>query len=74
MKKMRPSGENLSETGKLRPVRTGVTGERVWTDGNIAEPVTSITAQSVKMAFTGWLRDLTKTNPLPSSPAFVLLE
>ena len=50
LKRMRPSGENLSETGKLRPVRTGVTGERVWTNGNIAEPDISMTAQSMKVA------------------------
>ena len=40
----------MSETGKLRPVRTGVTGERVWTNGNIAEPDISMTAQSMKVA------------------------
>ncbi len=34
LKNMRPSGANLRETGKLRPVRTDVTGEEAWTREN----------------------------------------
>jgi len=36
VKKMRPSGANLSETGKLRPVRIALTGETAWAGGNMA--------------------------------------
>jgi len=36
VKKMRPSGANPSETGKLRPVRRALTGETAWAGGNMA--------------------------------------
>jgi hypothetical protein len=40
LKKMRPSGANFRESGKLRPVRIVVTGEGVdnWACENIQEP------------------------------------
>ncbi len=43
LKKMRPSGANLSETGKLRPVRMVVTGEEGddWARENIQGPIES---------------------------------
>ena len=41
LKKMRPSGANFRESGKLRPVRIVATGEAVedWACGIIQEPV-----------------------------------
>jgi len=44
LKKIRPSGANFRESGKLRPVRIVVIGEAVedWACENIQEPVESM--------------------------------
>jgi len=49
LKKMRPSGANLSETGKLRPVRMVVTGEEGddWARENIQGPIESMIKMTI---------------------------
>jgi len=46
---MRPSGANLSETGKLRPVRMVVTGEEGddWARENIQGPIESMIKMTI---------------------------
>ena len=51
LKKMRPSGANLNETGKLRPVRMVVTGEEGddWALENIQGPIESTIKMTIIM-------------------------
>jgi hypothetical protein len=49
LKKMRPSGANFRESGKLRPVRIVVTGEGDddWACENIQEPFESMIKMTI---------------------------
>lgn len=48
VKKIRPSGANLRDTGKLRPVRTGVTGDVVaWACDKKCGAIKSSSTQAI---------------------------
>jgi hypothetical protein len=64
LKKIRPSGANVSETGKLRLVRTGVTNEAAWTEGNIAEADSRKIPDSKQAARARRLREVAVTKGL----------